>query len=297
MDKSANSTGTAHQAEKKISMPQMCIDGLSENWLFKYFGANHWAMLCSGLGTDSTHLQNAEGDRLYASFVRIKIDAEQPLNSFKENEHIQFNGQIQRYGNAMYFSNFELSSKEEKSKNLSAKLMTVFSARESAGNQKLLRSEVKNNNSIVKALNAMPEFGMEYRKIKKQKTKQICLKGYDFAIDDDVVFEKEYNLNPYYDVNGVGLIYFAAYPTISDNCESYYFNEVNNQFDRRWEQHYFTLARDIMYYANCELSDTIIYHLNKIEKVKRGIVKITSSLYRKSDKLLMAKIFTLKKLK
>ena len=69
----------------------------------------------------------------------------------------------------------------------------------------------------------------------------------------------------------MSLIYFAAYPTISDNCESHYFNEVENHLDRRWEQQYFTLARDIMYYANCELSDTIIYHLNKIEKVKRGL--------------------------
>ena len=46
-------------------------------------------MLCDGLGTDSTNLQNADGNRLYASFVRIRIETQQPLNAFKENEHLQ----------------------------------------------------------------------------------------------------------------------------------------------------------------------------------------------------------------
>ncbi len=300
MNKSIASINTTHQSEIEISMPQMCIDGLSENWLFKYLGTNHWKMLCDGLGTTSNHLQNADGERLYASFVRIKIDGEQPLNAFNENEQIQCNGQIQRYGNDMYFSDFELISKDDISKKLKAQLITIFSVRESTGNQKLLRSQAGNDNSNIPAFISMPKFGLEYRKVKKQKAKQINLKGYDFSIENQVLFEKEYHLNPYYDVNGVGLIYFAAYPTISDNCESHYFNKIDKevyQLDGRWEQHYFTLARDIMYYANCELSDTIIYQLNSVEKVNQGIIKITSSLYRKSDNVLMAKIFTLKQQK
>lgn len=297
MRDSLSNHSDAFLKERKISMPQMCIDGLSENWLFKFLGANHWEMLCKGLGKDSTELQNAEGERLYASFVRIRIEASETINSFQENENIQLYGNIKRYGNEMYFSDFSFQSNQNASKKINAKLITIFSIRESNNNQKLMRSEVDFSNCKTPALDSMPEFGIEYRKIKMQKVGKITLKDYDFAINEEVLFETEYQLNSYYDVNGVGLIYFAAYPTISDSCESRFFNQKERQSTIRWEQQYFTLARDVMYYANCELTDTIHYQLNKVEKVKDSLVKITSSLYRKSDKMLMAKIYTLKQLK
>ena len=31
--------------EYTINMPQMCIKGLSENWLFKTLGSAHWELL------------------------------------------------------------------------------------------------------------------------------------------------------------------------------------------------------------------------------------------------------------
>lgn len=274
-------------------MPQMCIDGLSENWLFKYLGANHWEMLCRGLGTDSTHLQNEDGERLYASFVRIRMDAARAICAFRENEHITLNGQLQRYGNEMYFSDFAFTSQADATKTIQAQLMTIFSVRASSGNQKLLRSEARQSNAGITALKTMPAFGQEYRKIKLQKLTSIRLKGHEFVLSDAVLFEKEYRLNPYYDVNGVGLIYFAAYPTISDSCESHYFNTLHPT-GKRWEQQYFTLARDLLYYANCELSDTIIYRLNQVEHVDADTVCISSSLYRQSDGALMARLFTVK---
>jgi len=86
-----------------------------------------------------------------------------------------------------------------------------------------------------------------------------------------LIFEVIYELNPYYDLNGVGLLYFAAYPTISDYCESKYFNNLAKI--RRWENEYFTISRDIFYFANCNIEDRIIFHLNTYEFYSESKVK------------------------
>ena len=91
----------------------------------------------------------------------------------------------------MYFSDFELKSKEDSSKRLAAKLITVFSIRASIGNQKLFRSQANNDTANINSFTSMPKFGMEYRKVKKQKMKQINLKGNEFTISDTLIFGKK----------------------------------------------------------------------------------------------------------
>ena len=54
-------------------MPQMALEALSENWFFKELGDIHWELICKGLNTKSFDLKNDTDDRLYATFVRIRI--------------------------------------------------------------------------------------------------------------------------------------------------------------------------------------------------------------------------------
>lgn len=280
--------------ELTINMPQMCIEGLSENWLFRELGGEHWNLLCTGLNTNSNELRDPQGNRLYASFVRIRIKSKVALSDFYENERVTLTGTIRRYGSAMYFSEFELRSNSDSQKVLKADLITIFSVRMAEGNRKLKKSESDTDKNDVQNLEKIPDFGLEYRLIKMQKLKTINLSGRQFTLSDAVLFEMEYKINPYYEVNGVGLLYFAAYPTISDTCEAVYFNQDKTKA-KHWEQMYFTSSRDVMYYANCNLSDTIIYRLNSVERLPGEEIKISSSLYRKSDHALMARVFVIKK--
>ena len=61
------------EKEITINMPQMAIEALSENWLFKDLGNNHWEMICKGLDTNSFNLKDEIGNRLYATFIRIRV--------------------------------------------------------------------------------------------------------------------------------------------------------------------------------------------------------------------------------
>lgn len=288
-----NVTNDSGQKKKiKINMPQMALEALSENWIFKELGDMHWDLLCRGLDTESMQLKDELGNRLYATFTRIRIQASASFNHFLENEEFSLSGQIGRFGNGMYFSNFEF---ERQDKKISATLMSSFSIRNDTDNTKLLKSQPKYSNNSITETESIPEFANEYRFVKKGVLKSIKLGSVQFDITDISLFTTTYALNPYYDLNGVGLLYFASYPIINNKCEAEFFNSTN-QFGR-WETSYHILSRDVFYYSNCNIDDSIRYVLNSYEILEDNIIKISSTLYRESDNILMAKIFTLKQKK
>ena len=276
-----------------INMPQMAIEALSENWLFRELGNRHWQMLCNGINTSSGEIKDEEGNRLYATFVRIQIEGSASINAFKENDIVTVGQDIKRYGLGMYFSDIDFYSKNC---NLRCKLMTSFSLRNNIDNTKLVKSQPSTAINSIPSVNEFPFFANEYRNIKKGLFDNYELSGYPFSINQEIIFETEYRINPYYELNGVGLLYFAAYPTINDNCEAGYFN-IQYGATFRWESSSFTKCRDILYYANCNLNDTIIYRLHSIERLEdERLIKMYSSLCRKSDGNMLAQIFTIKSL-
>lgn len=272
-----------------INMPQMAIEALSENWLFKELGDLHWEMICKGLNTLSFDLKNDIGERLYATFVRIRINCAGNLKSFKENQVAKIEGTMNRYGNSMYFSNIDIASDTSK---INATLMTTFSIRDKVDNTKLSKAEPNTAFNEVEALRTFPAFGNEYRLVKKKVLKELSFDNYSFEIVDDILFETAYDFNPFYDINGVNLLYFAAYPIINDVCEAKYFH--TKLTEERWEQAYYTAYKDVFYYANCNLNDSIIYQLVSVEQIEETSYKLSSILRRKSDGAIIARIFSIK---
>lgn len=276
--------------ELTIDMPQMAIAALSENWLFRELGDIHWKLICDGLNTKSFDLKDELGNRLYATFVRINIQNTIPINMFKENQKLQIKGRIRRYGHSMYLSDIILKSSKEEIK---AKLMSSFTIRNEADNTRLVKSQPSNYINTIEEVNKNPNFSNEYRLIKKNILKEITTGKESYIIQDDFIYKSKYTMNPYYDLNGVGLLYFASYPTINDVCEARYFNGINSS--ERWELTYYTLSRDVFYYANCNIDDEILYKLHSCDIIENHAIKLSSSLYRLSDNTLMAKIFTVKR--
>ncbi|MCX6133018.1 MAG: phosphopantetheine-binding protein [Ignavibacteriales bacterium] len=271
-----------------INMPQMAISGLSENWLFKELGDIHWDLLFRGLGKCSSEVVDEDGNRLYATFARIQF-CSASLSAYKENDEITIDAAIRRFGKGTFVSEAALKNTRIA---LEARLMTCFASREMTDNTKLLKCQPSEQIRGIPEYATTPEFLNEYRLIKKGLSDQIDIAGHSFRVGDDYIYEREYTLNPYYDLNGVGLLYFASYPVIADFCESKYFNGGHGS--SRWETDYSTSCRDVHYFANCNIEDSIIFRLNSHDSVADGKVKSASSLYRKSDMTLMARIFTVK---
>jgi probable biosynthetic protein (TIGR04098 family) len=273
------------QRKQEIKLPQMANKALSENWLLKEIGDVHWELLSKGLESKSSGITNAAGDRLCAAFVRINYRTSQ-LNHYLENEVIDIQGSINRYGDSTYFSEITGYCAD---KTFKANLMSCFSLLSTGSNKQICKSVPVTAVNHINKLAKIPMLFCSYCSIKKA-TQQVVSNGmHSFYINDDIVDERSYEINHYQDINGVGLLYFAAYPIISDHCVNSYLREESNlQYSK-----YHTTYRDILYYANCDANDTVIHRLNNIS-ITDNLVKTVVSMYRSSDMKMIAQILTVK---
>ncbi len=272
----------------EINMPKMANSALSENWLLKELGDMHWEMLSKGLEQKSSEFTDAQGNRLYAAFVRIRYSMSS-LSEFNENDVLHLNSEISRYGNQTYCSGVHGYSG---SKAVVADMMTSFSARKANDNSQIAKGSPEERINHVPVMDVTPDFYTEHRLMKKGLMQELFSGGYSFKVTENEIDSIAHTLNPYYEINGVGLVYFAVYPIIADRCASEFFKNTMDMAD--YEKEYHTIHRDVFYFANCNADDRIVVKLNEVQRLDNERLKITTSLYRESDNKLMAKVFTVK---
>jgi probable biosynthetic protein (TIGR04098 family) len=251
-----------------VNMPQMAMGGLSESWLLKELGDLHWSMIASGLGSQSSSITDGGGNRLYATFTRIRYSLQEPLGAISENSALDLNGSISRFGAGTFISDIELGHDLAPGV---ARLMSNFSRRGEANNTSLLKGQptIPENCQIPEV--TLPAFMLEYRDRRS-------------ANPDAALFNSEYEIVPFHDINGVGLLYFAAYPIISDICSLRYLAGFSAMS---------TVSRDVYYFANTDTQDSLIFRIHRWE-LSGSALNTETSLSRKSDGALMAYLVTRK---
>jgi probable biosynthetic protein (TIGR04098 family) len=267
----AVSTGPAcEERVYDLNMPQMALGGLSESWLLKEVGDIHWSLITRALGQQSSRLSDAGGNRLYATFTRVQLRSTAPLAAYAENETIAIKAKGSRYGAAMFFSDAALSGD---GRSALVRVMSSFSKYGEAGaNTSLLKGQPEIPAGCAIPEHAeLPEFAHEYR------ARRACE-------PPSAIFECRYDIIPPHDINGVGLIYFAAYPMINDLCAMRF---AGAAFPREFSTHH----RDVFYFANSDPDETLIYRIHRWDAASDG-VDMEASLSRHSDGVLMARIVT-----
>ena len=183
-----------------VNMPQMAMAGLSESWLLKELGDIHWTMITSGLGSRSSALKDGGGNRLYATFTRIGYSLRQPLSAIGEDFRLDLTATISRFGAGTFISDIvlrhELAAGE-------ARLMSNFSRRGEANNTSLLKGQPTIPPDCPIPEVPLPALAAEYRDLRSRSLAA-------------ALFETEYDIIPFHDVNGVGLLYFASYPIVGE---------------------------------------------------------------------------------
>lgn len=265
-------TSAGERRLQEINMPQMALSGLSEAWTFKEIGDLHWSVLTRGLGTNSAAIQDSEGDRLYATFTRICLTSSAPLTSFRENDLLSMGLEMERYGAGMFFSHVTMSGAAA---HASAEVMTTFSKFGEAGaNTSLLKGQPTIPDACeIPLLEELPAFAQAYRARRAEPV-------------GEVIFETEYAILPPHDINGVGLLYFAAYPIITDICTMRFGPPA-------MLEKYSTKFRDVYYFANSTSDDILIFRIHRW-KLEDAELQFESSISRKSDGKLMAYVITTK---
>lgn len=256
-----------------INMPQMALKGLSEAWLFKELGDIHWSIVLRSLRTSSAALTDATGARLYATFTRIRLRLDAPLSAFAENDPLMIAMDEQRYGAAMFFGTAQINGAVAGG---TADLMTTFSKYGEAGvNTSLLKgTPVLPEHYGVAEHPSLPDLGQEYR----------ALRDKSFA---PPLFETEYQQLPPHDINGVGLLYFAAYPSVVEIC-------LVRHAGPDFAFAYSVVERDIMYFANAEPTETLVVRLHEWDRTDEHI-GYEASISRKTDGKVMARVTALKR--
>lgn len=255
-----------------LNMPQMALSGLSESWAFKELGDVHWDMITTFLRAPSSAIRDDLGDRLYATFTRFRLQASPTLRAFRENAALEIASSLERFGGSMFFSKHEIGTDDAA---CHATVMSTFAKYGERGkNTSLIKgSPTLIDPETVPSLAEFPEFGTEYR---ARRTRD----------PDTSIFECEYEILPPHDINGVGLLYFAAYPTIFDLC-------LENYEGKGFLMNHSTAEKDIFYFANSEPNDTLVFKLHKSEQEGEA-VRHVASLFRKSDMVRMAEVTSIK---
>jgi probable biosynthetic protein (TIGR04098 family) len=217
-------------------MPQMAAGCLSENWLLKELGSLHWDTLCNSLGLKSGEIADARGSRLYATFVRIRLELTKPLTAFLEGDELSLSITMLRFGQSTLQSTIEINSNGVGG---AATLLSTFSVRATEGANTLTKSEPVGEYRDIPSVLVPPPFLSEYSSIRAQYGKRIL-------DETSRACSSPYRINPFVDSNGANLLYFAAYQSIADFLAL-----------RSDECQMHTSVRDIFYFRNSELTDSI----------------------------------------
>ncbi|MEM1051946.1 MAG: Pnap_2097 family protein [Pseudomonadota bacterium] len=226
----------------EISMPQMGANGLSESWLFKEMGDAHWQMICAALGVKSKDIQDQDGNRLYATFTRIKLHINGTLGDFKENDQLEMTGQMKRVGAGIFLSNFQIHTGAVRA---TLSMMSSFARFGVEGDNSSLTKGQPSlpENFTIPNLSEPPAIMTEYKSDRSQDSEK-------------AIFSTNYELVPYHDINGVGLLYFAAYPAIHDISLARFVPE-NIRLN--------TISREISYFANSGEDSAVEFQLEALE--------------------------------
>lgn len=233
----------------EIAMPQMALSGLSESWLMKALGDWHWRLIGRALGTRPADIADGFGNRLYPTFTRVAFTASAPLGAFEEGERLDVRASLSRYGTGLFFSSVRLDGASGRS--IEAELMSSFAQRgASGGNEGLLRGQpLLPEACAAPALREMPAFGRVYAERRRSR---------DAA--RPVLASVWYDILPQHDINGVGLLYYAAYPMIAEICRMRLADDPAG-----WATRTSTIARDICYFANADPGARLEWRLHRDE--------------------------------
>lgn len=273
------------QEQYNVGMPALTRGGLSEVWLFKHFGDLHWKLTSQCIQKPLSTLLDPDGFRIYNTFVRVIVSGS-VLSSFHEDTNLSIGGGIYAHGASTLISDLNLSHPD--GANLKVNMMSMFSRRQSSGSNGLSKAQLlPTNTSEVGITQHRPAILRDYQMLKKHISSQVLIDNHLVEVDfNQVLGEYHYTINPFTDVNGVGLLYFPSYISIADFCFSR-LELVNDPLD------YHTSYRDIHYYANSDLNDKILFRLHYLnilpEKELYYVASLSSLNYPKQMAVLACK--------
>ena len=280
-----------------VHLPQTDATGLSENWLFKHSGEMHWDYLCAAMGVggvNSEEMRDDLGKRLYPTFVAIRGRYEQPLSRVEMDERLQTSVKLKHFGRAFFQGVITVRNDTAR---FDLEMLTTFVARNREGLNDLHQSLPASNLAYTcEPLGTPPSLLKLSQSLRHRKITEYDFVGYRFSpLETQLDLSTSYEPSPYIDYNGAGLLYFAAYPTITDTLERQIImkHELMEEAGD-WAVRTSTVARDVFYYRNLNLGQRLTATLRRFDRVSENII-LHTSLTAENDGAALADVFTAKR--
>ncbi|RII77404.1 hypothetical protein D0894_12415 [Pseudomonas monteilii] len=265
------------QAAFLASMSNLAYTGLSENWLFKECGHQHWMALAALYDRALPDFRDAQGRIAYAAFTQLKSQGLQ-LQAICENRAFTLETRLQRVARNRHASVQRLLLGERCVGQVM--LVSTFISRHVPGDNRSVAKACLGNHPAVAVIpnaytQALQEFGKRLRTgdwhnhFQLEKSRCQTLPTYTFSPCPDV------------DYNGAELFYFANFQALVERAEWQLLGL------RRPGQ---VREREIHYYGNLNVGDNLQVRLRLHSPAQR--TRHWCEILRQSDGTKLADVFT-----
>jgi probable biosynthetic protein (TIGR04099 family) len=278
-----NASVSAITRAVRIGMPHLALGGLSENWLLKECGHQHWTLLASRLGLATTDFRDASGNRLYAAFTAVRI-GHAHLENVKEGDELRLRTSLTRVSRTQWLSNHAAICNGQVVAGVT--MGSVFLRRNIIGsNRHVERASLPAATAwTIGALDGS-DLLENVRSLRSENWRRHA--GFDRASGGELA---TFTLRPcpYNDFNGADFLYFASFQSIVDRAEW--------QWTQKMWSPLATKHREIFYYGNIDVGDSLRIVLRAKRPNTDGFsdrkVSHWCQIYRAGDERLIADVFT-----
>ncbi|WP_197707336.1 Pnap_2097 family protein [Sphingobium sp. LB126] len=226
-----------------MGMPQLSLHGLSETWLLKQLGHQHWMMLASLAGQKVPNFIDERGSPVYAAFSSISIQ-DGDFASVRENDELVVRSRLRRVTQTQMLSRHRLVVGGRYIGQV--EMVSVFVRRgQDGGNRSVSRFVVPGlpKPEPFRSREDLPGRAAAVRAGRASEHMGFALHQ---AVTGPVV---TIDPCPAQDFNGAGFLYFSSFVSFVDRAEW--------QFDRDLARTATTLRRDIFFAGNLDPGETL----------------------------------------
>ncbi|WP_165769616.1 Pnap_2097 family protein [Arboricoccus pini] len=245
-----------------VGMPELAPAGLAETWLLKYCGHRHWLMLAAAFGQLEPAFQNSRGQRLYPSFVSLRL-ADLCLEAVREGARLIFEGELSRLSATRFASRQRVSCDGRVI--ASIEMISVFIHRHEEGcNERVARDLPAGCQCALAPLEALPDLARRHHTAREQAMSEVSQR---FTIEPC----------PLTDFNGAGFLYFASFQAFLERADWHWWHELDQRL----------VMREIHYFGNVGPAVPLAIELLALEPTSAGRIA-TCAVRRLSDDAILA---------
>jgi probable biosynthetic protein (TIGR04098 family) len=261
-------------------MPELVLGGLSESWLLKQCGDQHWRLLARLGGTRPETLADSFGNRLYPSVLAYSLKGD-GLHLFAEGARLTVTSRIEVVHLSRALSSHEIVQNRPDAR----VVVTILSqlVRRVDSNARLVRGDTQLP-ALLLELGDLAGHPLQQERARMTAVAK-ALSTATSAPEVSAIFEP----CPSADFNGVGLFYFAQYPQIVDRIEWSYRSVL------RCNPIAALLSRSTFYYGNLDPGDSVRIEIRDVSvSASRHELDHSACVFRQSDDALICHATTRK---